>query len=75
MTDTHGIVFTGMERTRTISRPAGAARLRTFLDQHGYNIEVVDYFGNFTEEELEAMSLSELNNILKLADFASDVFY
>jgi hypothetical protein len=29
----------------------------------------------FTEEELEAMSLSELNNILKLAAFAADVFY
>jgi len=53
MTDIHGIVFTGMERTRTISRPAGAARLRTFLEPHGYNLEVVDYFGNFTEEEIE----------------------
>jgi hypothetical protein len=29
----------------------------------------------FTEAELEAMSLSELNNLLKLADFAGDVFY
>ena len=55
MIDTHGIIFTGMERTRTISRPAGAARLRTVLDQHGYNIEVVDYFGNFTEEEIETV--------------------
>jgi hypothetical protein len=27
----------------------------------------------FTEDELATMSLSELNNILKLADFASDV--
>jgi len=55
MNDTHGIVFTGMERTRTISRPAGAARLRTFLEPHGFNIEVIDYFGNFTEEELETI--------------------
>lgn len=55
MTDTHGIVFTGMERTKTISRPAGAARLRTFLEKHDYNIEVVDYFGNFTESELERL--------------------
>lgn len=53
MVDTHGIIFTGMERTRTISRPAGAARMRTFLEQHGYNIEVVDYFADFTEEELD----------------------
>jgi hypothetical protein len=29
----------------------------------------------FTEAELEAMTLSELNNILKLAGFAGDVFY
>ena len=55
MEDRHGIVFTGMERTRTISRPAGAARLRTFLEPHGYNIEVIDYFGNFTEDELETL--------------------
>jgi hypothetical protein len=53
MDDRHGIIFTGMDRTRTISRPAGAARLRTVLEQHNYNIEVVDYFGNFTENELE----------------------
>ena len=50
MDDRHGIIFTGMERTRTISRPAGAARLRTWLEPHGFNIEVIDYFGNFTEQ-------------------------
>lgn len=55
MDDKHGIIFTGMERTRTISRPAGAARLRTWLEPHGFNIEVIDYFGNFTEQELEQL--------------------
>ena len=55
MIDTHGIIFTGMERTRTISRPAGAARLRTFLEQHNFDIEVIDYFGNFTQDELVAL--------------------
>jgi hypothetical protein len=55
MDDRHGIIFTGMERTRTISRPAGAARMRTFLEQHNYNVEVIDYFGNFTEHELELL--------------------
>lgn len=49
------VIFTGMERTRTISRPAGAARMRTFLGEHGYDVEVVDYFGNFTEKELEVI--------------------
>lgn len=29
----------------------------------------------FTEKELKAMSKTELNNILKLAVFAADVFY
>ncbi len=29
----------------------------------------------FTEEQLEVMSVSELNNLLNLADFAADVFY
>jgi hypothetical protein len=29
----------------------------------------------FTTEELVAMSEAELNNLIKLADYASDVFY
>jgi hypothetical protein len=29
----------------------------------------------FTEDELATMSATELNNLLKLAGFASDVFY
>jgi hypothetical protein len=29
----------------------------------------------FTEDQLKAMSVSELNNILKLAEFAADIFY
>jgi len=29
----------------------------------------------FTEEELNSMNEKELNNIIKLADFAGDVFY
>lgn len=53
MDNIDGIIFTGMEKTRTISRPAGAARLRTFLKQNNFNIEVVDYFGNFDYKELE----------------------
>lgn len=53
MVETHGIIFTGMERTNNISRPAGAARMRTFLGEHGYNIEVIDYFGEFTLDELK----------------------
>lgn len=29
----------------------------------------------FTEEQLKVMSTAELNNLIKLADFAGDVFY
>jgi hypothetical protein len=29
----------------------------------------------FTEEQLKVMSTVELNNLIKLADFAGDVFY
>ena len=48
-----GIIFTGMEKTTTLSRPAGAVRMRTFLEQHNYNIEVVDFFSYFTDEEIQ----------------------
>ena len=47
----HGIIFTGMG-DKTLSRPAGAVRIRTWLKKHNYNTEVVDFFGNFSPEEL-----------------------
>ena len=48
-----GIIFTGMTYSSTISRPAGAVRIRTWLDKHNYNIEVVDYFDHFSNDEIE----------------------
>lgn len=47
-----GIIFTGTQNSTTNNRPAGAARLRTFLGQHNYDIEVVDFFYEFTTDEL-----------------------
>jgi radical SAM superfamily enzyme YgiQ (UPF0313 family) len=49
---TDGIIFTGMSYSSTISRPAGAVRIRTWLSKHGYDIEVIDYFDHFSNEEI-----------------------
>jgi hypothetical protein len=42
-----------MDKTKTLTRPAGATRIRTFLEPHGFNIEVVDYFSHFSIDELK----------------------
>jgi radical SAM superfamily enzyme YgiQ (UPF0313 family) len=51
----HGIIFTGLGNDNLFSRPAGAFRIRTFLEQHNYNIEVIDFFDSFTTSELNRL--------------------
>ena len=51
----HGIIFTGLDNDNLFSRPAGAFRIRTFLEQHNYNIEVIDFFNSFTNTELKRL--------------------
>jgi len=35
-----------------ITRPAGAYRMRTYLEDNGYSIEVIDYFHSFSDDSL-----------------------
>ena len=58
---THGIIFCGWGHTLHLMPQAGPYRLRTYLGQHGYQIEVV--------EHLEEWSIAE---ILKVIDRHSD---
>lgn len=51
----HGIIFTGMMEELNLTRPAGAYRLRTWLAQYNYNIEVIDYFKEWKWQELELL--------------------
>jgi hypothetical protein len=58
-----GIIFTGIASgTRSLSRPAGAFRIRTWLGQHGYHVEVIDYFTHFSYEEIEQLCKKYITN-------------
>ena len=50
-----GIIFTGMSDINSIARPAGAVRVRTWLSQNNYDIEIIDYLIHFSELELEIL--------------------
>lgn len=83
----HGIIFTGLGNDNLFSRPAGAFRIRTFLEQHNYNIEVIDFFDSFTTSELNRLlqrfvsdktlfvgvSVTFFNNFTKINDLFSIV--
>lgn len=48
-----GIIFTGFPRERMMAMPTlGAYRLRTFLAQHGHQVEVVDFIDHWTDDEV-----------------------
>lgn len=40
---------------KSLTRPAGAVRVRTWLEEHGYNVEVVDYLSDWKWQELELL--------------------
>jgi radical SAM superfamily enzyme len=58
----HGIIFTGMTEMERLARPAGAFRMRTWLEKKGYNIEVIDFFLHFSNDEIEKICHSLIDN-------------
>lgn len=51
----HGVIFTGIGDDNMILRPAGAFRIRTWLKKRGFNVEVIDFFSKFTNDEVEKL--------------------
>lgn len=71
MSYVHGIIFSGFTITRFTAMPgAGAYRLRTYLEQHGYPIEVVDYFEHWSTEELIQIIEKLYNPNMKFIGFS-----
>jgi radical SAM superfamily enzyme YgiQ (UPF0313 family) len=49
----HGIIFSGWKNPSIYITPqAGPYRLRTFLGEHGYDIEVIDHLSHWTIKEV-----------------------
>ena len=55
-----GIIFTGYERSGGIERVGGAYRIATILRNHGWDIEVIDFFYHWNIDQLK--NLIELRN-------------
>jgi radical SAM superfamily enzyme YgiQ (UPF0313 family) len=50
----HAIIFTGLNYGKTsFYRPLGAYRIRTELENLGYNVKVIDHFHHLTDEHIE----------------------
>ncbi len=71
----HGIIFTGMDSESTLSRAAGAYRLRTWLSQNGYNVEIIDYFNHFTKKEIRKLCKKYINNDTLFVGVSATFFY
>jgi radical SAM superfamily enzyme YgiQ (UPF0313 family) len=49
----HAIIFTGIDMGEiNYFRALGAYRIRTELEQQGYNVKVIDYFHSLSEEDI-----------------------
>lgn len=49
----HAVIFTGIEMGEIYYfRALGAYRIRTELEQQGYNVKVIDYFHSLNEEDI-----------------------
>jgi radical SAM superfamily enzyme YgiQ (UPF0313 family) len=51
-TDAVGVIFSGQEETLSMSPRAGAYRLRTYLKDNNIDIDVIDYFYQWSLEEI-----------------------
>lgn len=49
----HAVIFTGIDLGETnYFRALGAYRIRTELEQQGYNVKVIDYFHSLSEQDI-----------------------
>ena len=44
-----------MDSEQVLGRPAGAYRMRTWLEKNGYKIEVIDFFKSYTDKEIKKL--------------------
>jgi len=59
---------------KSIKRATGAHRIASFLRQHGYEIDVLDYATYFSEEELYDYLLKNITTKTKFIGFSGTFF-
>ena len=72
----HGLILTGLDinnygRPSSAQRSAGAHRIATFLRQHEWDVEVVDFLVWWTLEELTELCRQRLNTNTVFVGFSS----
>jgi len=70
MHDVHGLIFTGFSKKNTAMPGAGAYRLRTYLEKHGYPTEVIDYFDHWSTDEILRLIKDRMNPNMKFIGFS-----
>lgn len=51
----HAVIFTGEGRSSAIVRMSGAKKIANVCEQHGWKVDVVDYFYDWSEHNLDAL--------------------
>jgi hypothetical protein len=72
---TNGIIFTGMDSEQVLGRPAGAYRMRSWLEKNGYEIEVIDYFKLYTDKEIKKLCDKFVSNETVFVGISTTFFY
>lgn len=60
--------------TPSLNRATGAHRIASFLRQHNYNVDVLDYVTNFTEDEIYQYLLNKITSKTKIIGFGGTFF-
>lgn len=58
----------------SLDRATGSHRIASFLRQHNYSVDVLDFVTNFTEEEIYAYLLSKITSKTKIIGFGGTFF-
>lgn len=72
---TNGIIFTGMDSEQVLGRPAGAYRMRSWLEKNGYEIEVIDYFKSYTDKEIKKLCDKFIRNETVFVGVSTTFFF
>jgi len=66
----HGIIFTGVNYFDVSRKSGGATRIANFLQPHGWNVDIVDFFPFWSKLNLKEYLQNTVNNNTKFIGFS-----
>lgn len=64
-----------MDSESSLGRPMGAYRLRTYLENQGYKIEIIDYFNQFSYREIKKLCKKYITKDTIFVGVSTTFFY